>query len=304
MDNTTDDFTRSLTQKFIDQYQRVGGINVSSITYLTDDGLHKIKNGDNIKIIVYQQNGKFLYPPTNFFHLLGKKLKPGCVLVGSFNYAKKNATPQLSKAEFLGLLIHGGFSIIEDKELVDSYWFAAEKKSEPGNESEIVGARRLLFTQERVGKHGKIIKVYKLRTMYPLSHLIQEFLLRKGSLGKMGKISDDFRITPWGKWIRKYWLDELPQIINILKGEMAIVGLRPLSKSFFRQLPEDLQDERVNYLPGLIPPVYADRPKNLKERIDSERTYLRRKKKYGLAVDLIYLFRVLHSIIFKGQRGD
>lgn len=71
-----------------------------------------------------------------------------------------------------------------------------------------------IFTQDRVGKHGVMFKIYKLRTM-------------KGSSGSNITTSKDHHITSLGKVLRKYKLDELPQLINILKGEMSFVGPRP-----------------------------------------------------------------------------
>jgi lipopolysaccharide/colanic/teichoic acid biosynthesis glycosyltransferase len=74
-----------------------------------------------------------------------------------------------------------------------------------------------IYTQIRVGKNGKPFLIYKLRSMY--THPTNDQLLTVGM--------DDKRITPIGKWIRKYKIDELPQLLNVLKGNMSIVGPRP-----------------------------------------------------------------------------
>ncbi|MBI3282833.1 sugar transferase [Candidatus Curtissbacteria bacterium] len=208
-----------------------------------------------------------------------------------------------SKGEILGLLAYSGFTILEDRESGDFFWLAAQKSGPPGKLSDVLAARKLLFSQQRIGKNGALIKLYKVRTMYPFAHLIQDYLYKTGSIGKMGKLNNDYRVTRWGKWLRKYWIDELPQLINIVKGEMTLIGLRPLSQGFLKTLPADLQKERIKYLPGLIPPVYAEAPKNLEERIQAERKYLRLKKKYGLATDIVYFFRIFYAIVFLGQRG-
>jgi lipopolysaccharide/colanic/teichoic acid biosynthesis glycosyltransferase len=74
-----------------------------------------------------------------------------------------------------------------------------------------------IYTQIRVGKNGKPFLIYKLRSMY--THSYNNQLLTVGT--------DDKRITPIGRWIRTYKLDELPQLLNVLKGDMSLVGPRP-----------------------------------------------------------------------------
>ncbi len=90
-----------------------------------------------------------------------------------------------------------------------------------------------IYTHERVGKHGKIFKVYKFRTMYPnADQLLQEILARdpkaREEWNRHYKLKNDPRVTRIGRFLRKTSLDELPQIFNILKGEMSFVGPRPV----------------------------------------------------------------------------
>ena len=75
----------------------------------------------------------------------------------------------------------------------------------------------VIYTQERVGKNGKIFKIYKFRTMVKNADKIGSTSTSKG----------DPRITRCGKWLRETSLDEIPQILNILKGDMSFVGFRP-----------------------------------------------------------------------------
>ena len=71
----------------------------------------------------------------------------------------------------------------------------------------------------RVGKKGKIIGVYKFRTMHPYSEFIHDYIIKTNGYNAKGKIKDDFRTSRWGKIMRKYWIDEIPQLYNVLKGE-------------------------------------------------------------------------------------
>ncbi len=86
-----------------------------------------------------------------------------------------------------------------------------------------------LFRQSRVGREGKAFQVYKFRTMYPdAEDRLAQLVERNESDGLLFKIKDDPRITPVGRFLRKTSLDELPQLINVLRGEMSLVGPRPL----------------------------------------------------------------------------
>lgn len=85
-----------------------------------------------------------------------------------------------------------------------------------------------VFIQKRVGKDGREFRLYKFRTMYPNAEQLLPQLLAKNEMdGPVFKIRNDPRITPFGRLLRRSGLDELPQLWNVLRGDMAIVGPRP-----------------------------------------------------------------------------
>jgi len=87
----------------------------------------------------------------------------------------------------------------------------------------------VFYRQTRTGLGGRQFRVFKFRTMYTdAEHRLAELLDRNEGDGLLFKIKDDPRITPVGRWLRKLSLDELPQLINILLGQMSLVGPRPL----------------------------------------------------------------------------
>ena len=90
----------------------------------------------------------------------------------------------------------------------------------------------VIYTHKRIGKDGKEFQIYKFRTMVQNADVILEELLKDERYRKewetSQKIENDPRITKWGRFLRESSLDELPQVINVLKGEMSIVGPRPL----------------------------------------------------------------------------
>jgi len=86
----------------------------------------------------------------------------------------------------------------------------------------------VFFTQERVGFNKRRFKLFKFRTMVDNAEKLREELEEQNEVsGPVFKIKNDPRITPIGKWLRRISMDELPQLINVLKGEMSLVGPRP-----------------------------------------------------------------------------
>lgn len=108
-----------------------------------------------------------------------------------------------------------------------------------------------IFSQERIGRNGKPFKFYKFRSMCPNAEEKLDDLLDQNEMdGPVFKIKDDPRITRVGKFIRKTSLDELPQLWNILKGDMSIVGPRPALPREVEQYG-DYEKQRLYVTPGL-----------------------------------------------------
>lgn len=109
----------------------------------------------------------------------------------------------------------------------------------------------IIFSQDRVGKYGIVFKMYKFRSMVVNAEELKEKLANENErTGPMFKIKNDPRITKVGSFIRKTSIDELPQLVNILKGEMSIVGPRPSLINEVNEF-EDWMLKRLNVKPGL-----------------------------------------------------
>ncbi len=208
----------------------------------------------------------------------------------------------LSKAETLGRLVSCGFEILELRRANTLLYFIVKKVDEPDfNNNPSYG---LLFKMQRLGKHGKMIGVYKLRTMHPFAEYLQDYVLTKSGYASSGKPAKDFRLTPWGRVMRKYWIDELPQLLNIVVGNMKLVGVRPVTKRYFQDIPEDLQKLRLTQKPGCIPPYVAlNRLGSKEEVLQSEREYLETKVKSPYTTDSVFFFRALFNIVIKNKRS-
>jgi lipopolysaccharide/colanic/teichoic acid biosynthesis glycosyltransferase len=92
----------------------------------------------------------------------------------------------------------------------------------------------VLFKNKRRGRHGRTFEVFKFRTMQKEAHRHREKLVNSKGAGRLlFKIKGDPRVTKLGQFLRKYSLDELPQLLNVLRGDMSLIGPRPLLKEDF-----------------------------------------------------------------------
>ena len=144
--------------------------------------------------------------------------------------------------------------------------------------------------------------------MHPYSEYLQDYLLKQnGYDAETGKPARDFRLASWGKVLRKYWLDEIPQLINVFKGDMKLVGVRPVSKRYFQDIPPHLQSLRLTQKPGCIPPYVAFNTKKSKEDVlEAEEKYLMLSKNKDNTDNKIHrslMYKAVINIVFKGIRS-
>jgi hypothetical protein len=209
----------------------------------------------------------------------------------------------LSKAEVWGRLAYAGFVVKQEYKLNGRLLFIAQKTYSPAKEMH--PSESSIIKLKRVGLNGKTIRIYKFRTMFPYSEFIQNVVFDHGGLQTSGdKFNDDFRKTVFGNYLRKFWLDELPQLINWIKGDISLVGVRALSQHKYSMYPEDLKKLRTQFKPGIIPPFYADNPNSFEELLESERIYLTNKISSPFRTDFKYFWRAFYNIVVKGVRSS
>jgi undecaprenyl-phosphate galactose phosphotransferase len=114
----------------------------------------------------------------------------------------------------------------------------------------------IFFKHKRVGLNGKTFEVIKFRTMYPdaqekLKELLEKDPKAREEWEKTFKLKNDPRVTPIGKFLRKTSLDELPQFINVLKGEMSVVGPRPVTEEELKKYYGDKAKYYLSVKPGI-----------------------------------------------------
>ena len=187
------------------------------------------------------------------------------------------------------------------EELNNKLYFKAQRIKEPSTDSK--PSTGLLLRINRIGYNGKPITVYKFRTMHPYAQYIQSYVFEQNDLQEGGKFANDFRITKWGRWMRRFWIDEIPMIYNILRGDLKLVGVRPLSEHYLSLYTPEHKVLRVKGKPGLIPPFYADMPKNLEEIMESESRYIQSYVQDPFQTDLIYLKKAFSNIFLNKARS-
>lgn len=110
----------------------------------------------------------------------------------------------------------------------------------------------VLFTQDRVGYNKRIFNLFKFRTMVVGAEKLQGGLEEQNEMdGPVFKIKNDPRVTTVGRWLRKWSVDELPQLFNVINGDMSLVGPRPLPVRDYNGFDKDWQRRRFSVLPGI-----------------------------------------------------
>ena len=227
-----------------------------------------------------------------------KRVWPRLMLTSRLYYdLTKGRKRMLSKTEVLGRLYYCGFEVDEIVPMGHIEYVFAHRKSQPYPQEQIK-VYGPLIKLPRVCKNKEIKYFYKTRTMHPYAEYIQKYVFdARGGMDIKDKSNDDWRITTWGKFMRKYWLDELPMLLNWLKGDVKLVGVRPLSKTMFESYPEWLQEKRTKCKPGLIPPFYIDHPNTFDELFASEDKYLTEYLAHPVRTDIKYFFLTMRSIV-------
>ncbi|HEY9749813.1 MAG TPA: heterocyst development glycosyltransferase HepC [Allocoleopsis sp.] len=152
----------------------------------------------------------------------------------------------------------------------------------------------IFFCQWRVGERGRLFRIYKFRTMSANAEQLHHQVM--GNQEGLHKHENDPRVTPNGRWLRKYSLDELPQLFNVLRGEMSFVGPRPWALyDAIRISPEVRQ--RLNALPGITGPWQVMARSNLRDIDTVNRFDLKYLRQWSLWKDLKILLLTVPKVL-------
>ena len=244
--------------------------------------------------------GKLVYASHFFWHRVCPRLR---LTRWFYMWVTKGQNRSYSRVELLGRMCRAGFEIIDESFHNGEFYLVGRKVKPAIWDDEPTNG--LLVKLNRVGYKGNMIGVYKFRTMHCYSEYLQSYMLEYEGLRKGGKFSHDYRITSLGRFLRKTWLDELPMLINILKGQMKLVGVRPLSRHYFNLYTPEMQQLHISVKPGLLPPFYYDEktPETLEEVQASEKRYIEAYHEHPVRTDWRYFWGTVGNILFKHKRS-
>lgn len=159
----------------------------------------------------------------------------------------------------------------------------------------------VIFVQERIGINGQSFKMYKFRSMcVDAEDKLEKLIDKNEAEGAMFKIKEDPRVTPIGKFLRKYSLDELPQFFNVLKGDMSLVGPRPC---LYRELQNysEYHKLRLRVKPGItgLWQVSGRSGLSFEQMIELDLIYI---KNLSLKNELIILLKTF-IVVFKSENA-
>ena len=247
------------------------------------------------------------YPPVlnwiyYFFDYILKRIFPKFQLTkGIYFILTRGQNRVFTRAEILGRLYSSGFEIEKEEYVNGKYFFVVQKKKKPSYDPHPTYG--LIVRLPRIGKGGKIIKVFKMRTMHAYAEYLQEYVYNMHHLQEGGKFKDDFRISMAGRIMRALWIDELPMLLNWIRGDLKFVGVRPISEHYFNLYSKEHQERRIKYKPGLVPPFYADLPGSLDEIEASEKRYLDAYDQHPFRTNWRYFWKAIFNIVFRRARS-
>ena len=240
-----------------------------------------------------------------FIHYIWHRVFPKLKLTKGLYFAiTKGHNRTYNRVEILGRLFRAGFEVLDEGFRYGEFFVLARKAKAPIWDDE--PSCGPLIKLQRVGKDGKLIGVYKFRTMYSYSEYLQPYIYEHVGLQDGGKFADDYRVNGWGRFMRSCWLDELPMFINVLKGQMKLVGVRPLSRHYFSLYTPEMQQLRIKVKPGLFPPFYYEKetPHTVEDVQASERRYIEAYLQHPFRTDWRYFWGTVGNILFKHKRSN
>ena len=243
-----------------------------------------------------------LHGPAFILHFIWYRVFPKIPWLNSLYFSlTKGKNRVFSKTEIWGRLSYCGMKVIAESEGKDERYLIAQRVSLP------VRNRRPSYypivALEKVGLDGESVYMHKIRTMFPYSEFLQQRIFENHGLASTGKFANDFRLTEYGSFLRKYWIDELPQLFDWLRGDVKLFGMRATSRHFLSLYPREVYNLYVQIKPGLIPPIFDETTTGLDRIAEIELAYLRSYCRQPVRTDVRYLMRTFSDIVFRGVRS-
>ena len=216
-------------------------------------------------------------------------------------YAVYGKNRVLSKSEMCGRLIAAGMSIKGSSVVGDEEYILFCKTAYPSDNKK--PSYYAVVALEKVGMEGEVVRLHKVRSMYPYSEFMQQYMYETEGLNDMGKFKNDYRLSEYGPFIRKYWIDELPQLFDWLRGDIKLIGMRATSPQYLSLYPADLYNLYIQIKPGLVPPIFDEKTTGFEDIVRIEMEYLNEYLKSPMKADLGLFYKTFSDIFVRGVRS-
>lgn len=257
--------------------------------FVSDGDLNKIKDSlskieeSGVKVNVSINFEMFDYLPNSFIRY--DKIGPYQCISVSRNNISYRARVSKFLLDYLGGIV--GFCIFVVAYIILAPLIKLDSKGP------------VLFKQQRVGRNGRLFNCYKFRSMVVDAESKKKSLMTQNEMqGLMFKMENDPRITKLGRFIRKTSLDELPQFINVLKGDMSLVGTRPPTVDEFNNY-EPKHKARVSMVPGLTGLWQVSGRSNIKNFEDVVKLDMEYIDNWSILLDIKIIFKTIYIVLFK-----
>jgi lipopolysaccharide/colanic/teichoic acid biosynthesis glycosyltransferase len=246
------------------------------------------------------KKGFIRFLKTGYYYLYHRAFPKIPWLKGLYKIISGGRNKVISRAETRGRLFYCGFEV--EKEIRnEGLCYLLTRKFKTPSENPAPSFYPVI-TLNRVSLYGNIIKIHKIRSMYPYSEFIQKKVFDEANLTSTGKFGNDFRITKAGKIFRKYWIDEIPQFLDWFRGKIKLVGIRAMSQHYFSLYPQEYKDLYYQVKPGIISPIFDEATDGFSEIVRIEQIYLENYLKNPMKTDFKYFFITLKHMC-KGVRS-
>jgi len=257
---------------------------------------------DTLKKELKERYPSWLSWPVGLAHFLWGRAFPKVPGLNRLYFLLTNGKNRVfSKVEIWGRLSYCGMRILAEAPAGRETFLLAQRVALP------VSNRRPSYypivALEKVGLDGELLRTHKLRSMFPFSEFLQKQIFEDQGLAATGKFANEYRLTEYGAFVRKYWLDELPQIFDWIRGDVKLVGMRATSRHYLSLYPKELYDLYIQTKPGLIPPIFDESTPGFAGIVAVELTYLKRYWESPFRTDARYLLQTFSDIFLRGVRS-
>lgn len=207
----------------------------------------------------------------------------------------------MARAEAWGRLFFHGMQVLDEVTKGEHAYVIAEKVAPPSTKT--MPTYHSIVALYKMGLNGNMIRLHKIRSMYPFSEFLQKHLYQMHGLTNTGKFKNDFRLTEYGPFIRKYWIDEIPGIYDWLRGDVKLVGMRATSPHYLSLYPREVIELYFLVKPGLVPPIFDEKTTGFEQIVEIERKYLESYLQNPIKTDLLYFWYTFRDIFIRKVRS-